>query len=85
MLWHACLLGGPQTNGDKIRSGYLTRAFSGIPKRGRKCDVTPAFSGIPKPGAGGGQTLGLGRQLPPPQLTVGRRPLGGGGGFWGGG
>ena len=37
---------------------------------------------------GGGQPLGSGRQLPP-QLTVGRRPLGGEGGFrggdWGGG
>ena len=31
------------------------------------------------PGGGGGGPLGSGRQLPP-QLTVGRRPLGGGGG-----
>ena len=30
-------------------------------------------------GGGGGRPLGFGRQLPP-QLTVGRRPLGGGGG-----
>ena len=34
--------------------------------------------------ARGGQPLGSGRQLPP-QLTVGRRPLGGGGGGGGGG
>ena len=32
----------------------------------------------------GGRPLGSGRQLPP-QLTVGRRPLGGGGGPWRGG
>ena len=34
--------------------------------------------------ARGGRTLGSGRQLPP-QLTVGRRPLGGGGGHLRGG
>ena len=26
MLCHPCILGGPQTKGDKIRSGYLTPA-----------------------------------------------------------
>ena len=39
-------------------------------------------------GGGGGRPLGSGRQLPPPQITVGRRPLGGGGGgggHWRGG
>ena len=35
-------------------------------------------------GGGGGRPLGSGRQLPP-QLTVGQRPLGGGGGAWEGG
>ena len=34
-------------------------------------------------GPGGGRPLGFGRQLPP-QLSVGRRPLGGGGGGGGG-
>ena len=32
--------------GDKIRTGYLTPAFSG-PRRGWNCYVTPAFSGVP--------------------------------------
>ena len=37
------------------------------------------------PGPGGGRPLGSGRQLPP-QLSAGRRPLGGGGGgHWKGG
>ena len=36
------------------------------------------------PGGGGGRPLGFGRQLPP-QLTVGARPLGRGGGGLGGG
>ena len=35
--WHndmsPCILGGPQTKGDKIRSGCLTPAFSGAHKR----------------------------------------------------
>ena len=57
MLRHPCVLGGPQTKGDKIRIGCLTPAFSG-PKRGRKCYVTrdkikiggltPAFQGAQK-------------------------------------
>ena len=28
-----CILGDPQTKGDKIRSGYLTPPFSGAQKR----------------------------------------------------
>ena len=40
MLRHPCILGGPQTKGDKIRIGCLTPAFSGIPKeRGTKPEV----------------------------------------------
>ena len=38
---------------------------------------------LPGGGGGGGRPLGSGRQLPP-QPTVGRRPLGGGGGLKGG-
>ena len=30
---HPCILGHPQTKGDKIRSGGLTPAFSGAQKR----------------------------------------------------
>ena len=30
---HTCILGEPQTKGDKMRSGYLTPAFSGAQKR----------------------------------------------------
>ena len=37
------------TKGNKIRSSYLTLAFSG-PKRGRKYYVTPAFSRVPNKG-----------------------------------
>ena len=33
MLRHSCILGDPQTKGDKIRSGCLTPAFSGAQKR----------------------------------------------------
>ena len=33
MLRHPCILGDPQTKGDKIRSGYLTLAFLGAQKR----------------------------------------------------
>ena len=32
MICHPCILGNPQTKGDKIRSGYLTPAFSGAHK-----------------------------------------------------
>ena len=46
MLRDPCILGDPQTNGDKIRSRYLTLAFSGA-KRGQNCYVSPAFSGSP--------------------------------------
>ena len=35
MLRHPCILGDPQTKGDKIRKGYLTPAFSGAQKRRR--------------------------------------------------
>ena len=35
------------TAGSKIRSGYLTPAFSGTEEK-RKCYITPTFSGIPK-------------------------------------
>ena len=38
-LPHPCLLGGPK-EGNNIRSGYLTLAFSGA-KRGRKCYPPP--------------------------------------------
>ena len=33
MLCHPRILGGPQTKGDKIRSGYLAPAFSKAEKR----------------------------------------------------
>ena len=33
MLRHYCILGHPQTKGEKIRSGRLTLAFSGAQKR----------------------------------------------------
>ena len=33
MLRHPCILGDPQTKGDKIRIAYLTPAFSGAQKR----------------------------------------------------
>ena len=49
MLHHPCILGDPQTKGDTIRIGCLSRAFWG-PTSGRKCYVTPAFSGIPNKG-----------------------------------
>ena len=32
-LRNPCILGGPQTKGDEIRSGCLTHAFSGAQKR----------------------------------------------------
>ena len=54
MLRHPCILGDPQrqqrgakiqnwsqTKGNKIRSAYLTPAFSGA----QKSYITPAFSG----------------------------------------
>ena len=34
MLRHPCILGDPQTKGDKTRIGYLTPAFSGAKKSG---------------------------------------------------
>ena len=49
MLHHPSILGGPQTNGDKIRIGGLTLP-SGGPTSWRKCYVNPAFSGIPNKG-----------------------------------
>ena len=36
---------GVPNRGDKIRSGYLTLAFSG-PTRGRNCYITPAFPAL---------------------------------------
>ena len=33
MLHYPCILGDPETKGDKTRSGYLPRAFSRAPKR----------------------------------------------------
>ena len=33
MLHHPCILGDPQTKGDKIRIGCLTPGFSGAQKR----------------------------------------------------
>ena len=36
---------------DKVKSGYLTPAFSGAEKR-RNCYVTPAFSGAPNARSG---------------------------------
>ena len=40
---------GVPKQGDKIKNGYLRRAFSGPHKR-RKCYVSPAFSGVPNKG-----------------------------------
>ena len=36
MLRHPCILGGPQTKGDKIRSACLTPAFSEARKRAKR-------------------------------------------------
>ena len=47
MLRQPSILGGPQTKGDEIRSGYLNPPFAG-PKRGRKWYVNPPFLGVPK-------------------------------------
>ena len=54
------ILGDPQTEGDKIRSGYqkhnedcpgfLNSTGRLGPKRGRKCYVTRAFLGVPNKG-----------------------------------
>ena len=49
MLRQPCILGDPQTNGDKIRIGCLNPAFWG-PTSGRKCYVNLAFSGVPNKG-----------------------------------
>ena len=49
MLHQPCILGDPQTNGDKIRIGCLNPAFWG-PTSGRKCYVNLAFSGVPNRG-----------------------------------
>ena len=49
VLNNPCILGGPQTLGDKIRNRCLSPAFSG-PRRGRKHYITPAFSGVPNKG-----------------------------------
>ena len=35
VLRHPCILGGPQTKGDKNRSGHLTPAFSKTQKRAK--------------------------------------------------
>ena len=47
-LHNPCLLGGPQ-EWDRIRSGYINLASQG-PTCGRNGYITPAFSGIPKAG-----------------------------------
>ena len=49
MLHNPCILGAPQTKGDKIRIGCLGPALWGATK-GRKCYITLAFSGIPNKG-----------------------------------
>ena len=48
MLPHPCVLGGPQTIGDKSEVAASTLPSHG-PKRGRKCLLTPALSAVPKP------------------------------------
>ena len=45
-LHHPCLLGGPQ-HGDKIRSGYLTPAFSGPRWGGMATSINMATSPLP--------------------------------------
>ena len=45
MLRKACILGDPQTKGDKIRKCCLTLAYSRA-ERGRKYYVTPEFSNV---------------------------------------
>ena len=40
VLHHPCVLGGPQTTGQRQR----------WPTSGRKCEITPVFSGVPKQG-----------------------------------
>ena len=77
MLHNPSILGGPQTKGDKIRSGFqkhnedcpgfLNSTGRLGPKRGQKCYVTPAFSGVPKQR---GQN-----QIPKPMLGVTMMPL----------
>ena len=47
MLCHPCILGGPQTKRDKIRSGCLTLAFSGAQKRAEML-CHPCFLGGPQ-------------------------------------
>ena len=47
MLRHPCILGDPQTKGDKIRGGSLTPAFSGAHKWAEMLRH-PSYSGIPK-------------------------------------
>ena len=49
LLHHPCILGGPQTRGNKIRIGCLNPTFWGA-KSGRKCYITPTFSGVPNKG-----------------------------------
>ena len=46
MLWHPCIFGGPQKRGTKLELA-ASPLPSRVPKRGRKCYITPAFSGIP--------------------------------------
>ena len=53
MLRHPCILGVPQTNGDKIRIGSLTLAFWGAQKRaemvGVDCEsLTPTQGATPQ-------------------------------------
>ena len=45
MLRHPCILGGPQTKGDKIRIGCLAPAFSGAQKRAEMLRHPCVFGG----------------------------------------
>ena len=49
MLRRPCILGGPQQTARKPEVA-TSPVPSRVPKRGRKCDVTPAFSGVPNKG-----------------------------------
>ena len=95
--WPSCPLDGPLCVPWACLCCHPLLAVSGLPRPSMvgslpvclsicswPASIAPLHVSLQSP-ARGGRPLGFGRQLPP-QLTVGRRPLGGlGGGGWGGG